>query len=156
MQLSQRFEIGFWLILDCRFPDDPNFRISVFLYFRVLSFPVYVSPCIWPCRAGWIEGLFEVVALNNSLIQNETCTCPVWLIFWFSRKLWPLDSCFTELFSSNRDTVSPVWSFGLLTWDKNGRILAVSKAHLRDFYGVRHLRDWNMAQSVSQCQWWIR
>ena len=35
---------------------------------------------------------------------------------------------------------------------KNGRIPAVSKAHLLEFYGVRHLRDWNMAQFVSQCQ----
>ena len=32
---------------------------------------------------------------------------------------------------------------------KNGRIPAVSKAHLLEFYGVRHLRDWNMAQFVS-------
>ena len=35
---------------------------------------------------------------------------------------------------------------------KNDRIPAVSKAHLLEFYGVRHVRDWNMAQFVSQCQ----
>ena len=34
----------------------------------------------------------------------------------------------------------------------NIRIPAVSKAHLLEFYGVRHLKDWNMAQFVSQCQ----
>ena len=39
----------------------------------------------------------------------------------------------------------------LLAWDKNGRIPAVSKAHLLEFYGVRHLRDWKMAKFVSQC-----
>ena len=26
------------------------------------------------------------------------------------------------------------------------------KAHLLEFYGIWHLRDWNMAQFVSQCQ----
>ena len=35
---------------------------------------------------------------------------------------------------------------------KYGCIPAVSKAHLLECYGVRHLRDWNMAQFVSQCQ----
>ena len=35
---------------------------------------------------------------------------------------------------------------------KYDRIPVVSKAHLLEFYGVRHLRDWNMAQFVSQCQ----
>ena len=63
----------------CRFPDDPDFRISGFPYFRVSTFPVYVSTCIWPCRAGWIEGLFEVVALKSQFSD------PKWdLPSWFS------------------------------------------------------------------------
>ena len=63
----------------CRFPDDPDFRISGFPYFRVWTFPVYVSTCIWPCRAGWIEGLFEVVALKSQFSD------PKWdLPSWFS------------------------------------------------------------------------
>ena len=35
---------------------------------------------------------------------------------------------------------------------KYGRIPAVSKPHLLEFYGTWHLRDWNMAQFMSQCQ----
>ena len=38
-----------------------------------------------------------------------------------------------------------------LTGFKNGRVPAVSKAYLLEFYRVRPLRDWNMAQFVSQC-----
>ena len=37
-------------------------------------------------------------------------------------------------------------------WSSFGKKLAEGKAHLLEFYGVRHLRDWNMAQFVSQCQ----
>ena len=46
--------------------------------------------------------------------------------------------------------------FGLRLRFKYGRIAAVSKAHLQlhlpEFYGIRHPRDWNMAQFVSECQ----
>ena len=37
-------------------------------------------------------------------------------------------------------------------WSSFGKKLAEGKAHLLEFYGVRHLRDWNMAQFESQCQ----
>ena len=73
MSLIVGIAFGFW------FPDDPEFRISGFPYFRVSTFPVYVSTCIWPCRAGWIEGLFEVVALKSQFSD------PKWdLPSWFS------------------------------------------------------------------------
>ena len=120
MQLSLIVGIafGFWLISDLPisgWSGFPHFRISGFPYFRVSTFPVYVSTCIWPCRAGWIEGLFEVVALKSQFSD------PKWdLLSWFSDRqanfhLWTV--FFTELFSSKRDTVSPVLSFGLLAWD---------------------------------------
>ena len=73
MQLSLIFGVAFgsWLISDL--------PISGFPYFRVSTFPVYVSTCIWPCRAGWIEGLFEVVALKSQFSD------PKWdLPSWFS------------------------------------------------------------------------
>ena len=100
----------------CRFPDDPDFCISGFPYFRVSTFPVYVSTCIWPCRAGWIEGLFEVVALKSQFSD------PKWdLPSWFSDSranfhLWTVVLP-SYLFSSKRDTVSPILSFGVLAWD---------------------------------------
>ena len=49
--------------------------------------------------------------------------------------------------AKNRRIVSMGFNNGLIP-----AAAAVSKAHLLEFYGVRHVRDWNMAQFVSQCQ----
>jgi len=81
MQLSWFFAIlalvSDWFKI-CPFPDDPDFHISGFPIFG-FSFPVYVSTCIRPCRAGWMEGLFEVVALKSQFSD------PKWkLLNWFS------------------------------------------------------------------------
>ena len=73
MQLSLIVGIafGFWLISDL--------PISGFPYFPVSTSPVHMSTCLWPCRAGWIEGLFEVVALKSQFSD------PKWdLPSWFS------------------------------------------------------------------------
>ena len=76
MQLSLIVGIafGFWLISEL-----PISGWSGFPHFRFSVFPPYVSTCIWPCRAGWIEGLFEVVALKSQFSD------PKWdLPSWFS------------------------------------------------------------------------
>ena len=84
MQLSLivGIALGSWLISDLSisgWSGFPQFRISGYSYFRVSTFPVYVSTCIWPCRAGWIESLFEVVALKYQFSD------PKWdLPSWFS------------------------------------------------------------------------
>ena len=64
-------------------------------------------------------------------------------MFLLLDKILPLDSCFTKLFISERDTVSPVrFELRIVSMAfKYGRIPAVSKAHLLEFYGIRHLRD---------------
>ena len=78
MQLSLILELAPDWFQICRFPDDLDFRVSGFPYFQVFSFPLYVSTRICPCSAGWIEGLFEVVALKTQ----------------FSDSKWNLLSCF--------------------------------------------------------------
>ena len=93
----------------CRFPDDPDFRISGFPYFRVSTFPVYVSTCIWPCRAGWIEGFLEVVALKsqfpdpkwdlpvNFLILEQTFTSERLFYRAIGLETWHSFTCFDLL-----------------------------------------------------------
>ena len=39
-----------------------------------------------------------------------------------------------------------------LVGQKVGMLYTSNKAHLLEFYGVRYLRDWKMAQFVSQRQ----
>ena len=41
------------------------FQICRFPHFRVSAFPVCMSTCIRPRRAGWMEGLFEVVVVKS-------------------------------------------------------------------------------------------
>ena len=86
MQLSLMVGIafGFW------FPDDPDFRISGFLNFGFPDFSISGFLVFWisgfqhfrfTCQpaAGWIEGLFEVVALKSQFSD------PKWdLPSWFS------------------------------------------------------------------------
>ena len=150
MQLSLIFGIAFgsWLISrtisDLPISGWSGFRYFRFPYFRVSTFPLYVSTCIWPCWAGWIEGLFEIVALKSqfsypkgdlpSRFSDSRANFHLWTVVlpsYLARNVTHF-TCF-EL---------RIVSMGF----KNGRIPAVSKAHLLEFYGVRHLRDW------SQCQ----
>ena len=70
---------GFWLISDLTISGWSRFPHFQFSVFPVSTFPVYVSTCIWPCRTGWIEGLFQVVALKSQFSD------PKWnLPSWFS------------------------------------------------------------------------
>ena len=81
MQLSLIVGIafGFWLISDLTISGWSRFPHFQFSVFAVSTFPVYVSTCIWPCRTGWIEGLFQVVALKSQFSD------PKWnLPSWFS------------------------------------------------------------------------
>ena len=77
MQLSLivGIAVGFWLISDL-----PISGWSGFPHFRLSLFPVYVTTCVWPCRAGWVEGLSEIVALK----------------FPFSDPKWDLPSWFSD------------------------------------------------------------
>ena len=101
---------------------------------------------------GWeqlelTDALFEVVMVKSQFSD------PKWnLLNWFSDSransyLWTVVSP-SYLARNVTQFHRPVWSFGF----KYRRIPAVSKAHLLEFYGIWHLRDWNMAQFVSQCQ----
>ena len=56
-----------WFLTDLRFAHFWMIRISAFpvFLFSGLSFPVSVSTYIRPCRAGWMEGLFEVVVVKS-------------------------------------------------------------------------------------------
>ena len=103
MQLSQRFEIGFWLILDYRFPD---FCFSVFPGFVLsgLRFTLHLT------LQGRLNRRF--IRGCSSEISIETCLVDSFLIL---EQTLTSDSCFTELFSSKRDTFSPVWSFGFFS-----------------------------------------
>ena len=96
--------LGFWLISDL-----PISGWSGFPHFQVFTFPVYAS-IVEPV----VFVIFEVVALKSHFSDAK------WNLlvdFRFSSKLSPLDSCFTELFSSKRcDTVSPVCQHGIQIW----------------------------------------
>ena len=108
---------GFWLISDLPisgWSGFPHFRFSLFPGFNI---PVYVSTCIWLCRAGWIEGLFEVVALKTQFSD------PKWdLPSWFSDS-WANFHLWTVVLPSNlaRNVTQfhLLWlfAFGLLAWD---------------------------------------
>ena len=82
MQLSLIVGIafGFWLISDLPISGwsrFPHFRFSLFPGYNIFF---HVSTCIRPCRAGWIEDLFEVVALKSQ----------------FSDPKWDLPSSFSD------------------------------------------------------------
>ena len=147
MQLSLivGIAVGFWLISDL-----PISGWSGFPHFRLSLFPVYVTTCVWPCRAGWVEGLSEIVALKFPFSD------PKWdLPSWFSdsRVNFHLWTVVLHSYLARNVTHFTCFELRIVSMGfKNGRIAAVSKAHLLEFYGVRHLRDWNMAQFVSQCQ----
>ena len=90
---------------------------------------------VW--RRVWMKGLLEVVALNSQT-QNETCLVDVLILgqnftsgqlFYQAIQLgtWHSFTCFELRIVS-------------MTF-KYGRIPAVSKTHLLEFYGIRHLRD---------------
>ena len=141
-------------LTDFRFADFRMVWISAFPVFRISSFLHFrsgVSTCIRPRRAGWMEGLFEVVVLKSQFSD------PKWkLLNWCSDSranshLWKV-----VLPSYLARNVTQFRLFGASDCQhgrfKCGRIPAVSKAHLLEFYGIWHLRDWNMAQSVSQYQ----
>ena len=105
----------------------PVFRISGFLHFRF-----GVSTCIRPRRAGWMEGLFEVVVLKFQFSD------PKWnLLNWCSDSrpnshLWKV-----VLPSYLARNVTQFHLFGASDCQhgrfKYGRIPAVSKAHLLEF-----------------------
>ena len=134
---------GFWLISDLLisgWSGFPHFQFSIFPGFNISSLHVNLH-----------------LTLQNRLNRRFIRGCSSEIsIFWSKMRpfhLSPLNRCFTELFSSKRDTVSPVLIFGLLAWDsKMAAYQQFLKHSLLEFYGVRHLRDWNMSQFVSQCQ----
>ena len=139
-------------LTDFRFVDFRIIRISAFPVFRIsgfLHFRFGVSTCIRPRRAGWMEGLFEVVVLKFQFSD------PKWnLLNWCSDSrpnshLWKV-----VLPSYLARNVTQFHLFGASDCQhgrfKYGRIPAASKlAHLLQFYVIWHLRDWNMAQFVS-------
>ena len=153
MQLSLIFGIAFgsWLISDLPisgWSGFPYFRFSVFPRFNISGLRVNVHLTLQSrLNRRFIRGCSSEISIFWSKMR------PSQLIFWFSSKLSPLNGCFTELFGSKRDTVSPISIFGLLAWDsKIAAYQQFLKHILLEFYGVRHLRDWNMAQFVSQYQ----
>ena len=107
--------VGFWLISDLPisgWSGFPHFRFSVFPGFNI--FGCDVSTCIWPSRAGWLEGLCQVVALKSQFSD------PKWdLPSWFSdsRVNFHLWTVVLPSYLARNVTVSPVLSFGLLAWD---------------------------------------
>ena len=142
---------GFWLISDLPisgWSGFPYFRFSVFPRFNISGLRVNLHLTLKSrLNRRFIRGCSSEISVFWSKMR------PFQLIFWFSSKLSPLNGCFTELFSSKRDTVSPVLIFGLLAWDsKMTAYQQFLKHSLLEFYEVRHLRDWNMSQFVSQCQ----
>ena len=153
MQLSLIFGIAFgsWLISDLPisgWSGFPYFRFSVFPRFNISGLRVNLHLTLQSrLNRRFIRGCSSEISIFWSKMR------PSQLIFWFFSKRSPLNGCFTELFSSKRDTVSPVLIFGLLAWDsKMAAYQQFLKHSLLEFYGVRHLRDWNMSQFVSQCQ----
>ena len=148
MQLSLIVGIafGFWLISDLPisgWSGFPHFRFSLFPGFNISGLRVNLHLTLQSrLNRRFIRGCSPEISIFWSKMRSSQ------LIFWLSSKLSPLNGSFTELFSSKRDTVSHVLSLGLIAWD--------SKAHLLEFYGVQHLRDWNMTQFVSHSQWGIR
>ena len=93
-------------------------------------------------------GFFEIeLSFSPSLQDNGISKMkPAQLIFWFSSKLSPLDSCFTEPFRSEREIVSPVLSFGLLAQYLN---MATCQEFLstRAFNQVPNIRNKRLNQS---------
>ena len=88
----------------------PVFPISRFQHFRFMCQPV--ETCIWPCTAGWIEGLFEVVALKYQFSDSK------WdLPSWFSDSRANFHLWTVVLPSYLARNVTSVLSFGLLAWD---------------------------------------
>ena len=117
MQLSLIVGIAFgsWLISDLPisgWSGFPYFRFSVFPRFNISGLRVNLHLTLQSrLNRRVIRGCISEISIFWSKMR------PSQLIFWFSSKLSPLNGCFTELFSSKRDTVSPVLIFGLLAWD---------------------------------------
>ena len=117
MQLSLIFGIAFgsWLISNLPifgWSGFPYLRFSVFPRFNISGSRVNLHLTLQSrLNRRFIRGCSSEISIFWSKMR------PSQLIFWFSSKLSPLNGCFTELFSSKRDTVSPVLSFGLLAWD---------------------------------------
>ena len=113
MQLSLIFGIAFgsWLISDLPisgWSGFPDFRFSIFPRFNISGLRVNLQLTL---QSQLIRGCSPEILIFWSKMR------PSQLIFWFPSKLPPLNGFFTKLFSSKRDTVSPVFSFGLLAWD---------------------------------------
>ena len=137
MQLSLIFGIAFgsWLISDLPisgWSGFPHFGFSLFPGFNISALRVNRHLTLQSrLNRRVIRGYSSQISIFWSKMR------PAWLIFWFSSNLSPLNGCFTELFSSKRDIVSPVLSFGLLTWDSK---LAAYQQFLKHIY-------WNFMES---------
>ena len=137
MQLSLIVGIafGFWLISDLPisgWSGFPHFRFSVFPGFNISGVRVNLHFTFQSrLNRRFIWGCSSEISIFWSKMRSAK------LIFWFSSKLSPLNDCFTELFSSKRDSVSPVLSFGLLAWDSK---MAAYQQFLKHIY-------WNFMES---------
>ena len=117
MQLSLFFWNWLRILIDFRFADLRIIRIS--------AFPVYVSSCIWPCRAGWIERIVALKSQFSDLKSNllswfydSRANSYLWLVVlpsYLPRNVTHSFTCFECLV--------------VTTGFKYGRIPAVSKAH---------------------------
>ena len=108
MQLSLFFWNWLRILIDFRFADLRIIRIS--------AFPVYVSSCIWPCRAGWIE---RIVALKSQFSDQKSN-----LLSWFydsleNSYLWLVLPSYLAIYLETWHTVSPVLRVWLLALDSN-------------------------------------
>ena len=126
LSLTVGLAFGFWLISDLPFSQwsgFPHFRFSVFPGFGISGLRVDLH-----LRAGWMEGLYEVVALKSQ----------------FSDPKWNMPSCFSDSWANFHLwtvvlawNVSPVLSFGLLAWDSK---MAAYQQFLQHIY-------WNFMKS---------
>ena len=111
MQLSLivGIALGSWLISDLPisgWSGFPHFRFSLFPGFNISGLRVNLHLTLQSrLNRRFIRGCSSEISIFWSKMR------PAWLIFWFSSKLSPLNGFDNWLFSSKRDTVSPVLSF---------------------------------------------
>ena len=108
--------------------------------------PSYLSRNVTQFLSPWSFGF---LAWYSNKAANQQFLGPVHTPYfsWAEpNKLSPLDSCFTELLNSKRDTLSPVLSFGLLAWHSN---MAAYQQFLKHIY-------WNFIESgISEIRKWL-